>query len=416
MEDAKIIVLMQGYQAGTLSEEEAIAFFQWYSQASLEEFNRIFSQYNGPDALPAYPDMPDEFRMQLEQAIRDHEANEQQARVVPLFRRYRWGWAAAIILLIGVGGYLFYQSRQPDAAAIVNKYQPNDAAPGTTKAVLTLSDGRQVTIDTAQSGQLAVQGKTIVEHDQGAITYNGKGQEKTPKSAQQPLYNTLTTGRGEQSPPLVLSDGTKVWLNALSSIRFPVAFTGNVRQVEITGEAYFEVASALSPVEESKKIAFIVNIVTPSGDGAAVEVVGTQFNINAYPDEIAIKTTLLEGKVKVSLTQPQTTNSQPQTLLPGQQAQIVNNQLSIINNPNIDQTIAWKRGLFDFNRASLQTVLRQLSRWYDIEVKFEGNIPAQTFRGKMTRDLNLSQVIQALQEVDVKFRIEGKTLIVTAPQ
>jgi transmembrane sensor len=410
MEDAKIIALMQGYQAGTLSEEEAILFFQWYSQASLEEFNRIFSQYNGPGTLPAYPEMPGDFRMHLEQAIRDHEANEQQARVVPLFRRYRWGWAAAIILLTGVGGYFFYQSRQPDATAIVNKYQPNDVAPGTTKAVLTLSDGRQVTIDTAQSGQLAVQGKTIVEHDQGGITYNGKEQEKTQNSAQQPLYNTLSTGRGEQSPPLVLSDGTKVWLNALSSIRFPVAFTGNVRQVEITGEAYFEVAPARSPVEESKKIAFIVNIVTPSGDGPAVEVVGTQFNINAYPDETAIKTTLLEGKVKV------TAMTSSQLLFPGQQAQIANNQLSIINNPNIDQAIAWKRGLFDFNRASLQTVLRQLSRWYDMDVKFEGNIPAQTFRGKMTRDLNLSQVIQALQEVDVKFRLEGKTLIVTAPQ
>lgn len=416
MEDAKIIALMQGYQAGTLSEEEAILFFQWYSQASLEEFNRIFSQYNGPGTLPAYAEMPNDFRMHLEQAIRDHEANEQQARVVPLFRRYRWGWAAAIILLTGVGAYFFYQSRQLDAAAIVNKYQPNDVAPGTTKAVLTLADGRQVTIDTAQSGQLAVQGKTIVEHDQGGITYNGKEQEKAQNSAQQPLYNTLTTGRGEQSPPLVLSDGTKVWLNALSSIRFPVAFTGDTRQVEITGEVYFEVASAFSSVEEGKKIAFIVNIATPSGDGAAVEVLGTQFNINAYPDEVSIKTTLLEGKVKVSLTQPQTTNHQPQTLLPGQQAQIINNQLSIINNPNIDQAIAWKRGLFDFNRASLQTVLRQLSRWYDMDVKFEGNIPAQTFRGKMTRDLNLSQVIQALQEVDVKFRLEGKTLIVTAPQ
>lgn len=415
MEDAKIIALMQGYQAGMLSEEEAILFFQWYSQASLEEFNRVFSQYNGTGALPAYPDMPGDFRMHLEQAIRNQEANEQkmtaQARVVPLFRRYRWGWAAAIILLTGVGGYLFYQSRQPDAPVIVNKYQPNDVAPGTTKAVLTLADGRQVTIDTAQSGQLAVQGKTIVEHDQGAITYNGKGQEKAQQSAQQPLYNTLATGRGEQSPPLVLSDGTKVWLNALSSIRFPVVFTGNTRQVVITGEAFFEVAK-----DPSMPFRATVSDMT-------VEVLGTQFNINAYADEVAIKTTLLEGSVKVVSGKPGTSSQQSAILKPGQQAIIASlssqsNQSTQIQvqTVNVDQAVAWKRGLFDFNHANLQTVLRQLSRWYDMDVKFEGNIPAKTFRGKMTRDLNLSQVIQALQEVDVKFRLEGKTLIVTAPQ
>lgn len=399
MEDEKIIALMKGYQAGTLSHEEAIEFYQWYSEASLEEFDRIFSQYNLlPGSLPGYPDMPDNFRWQLEQAIRDHEAHRQEredadAPVVPLFRRYRWGWAAAILLLIGVGGYLWFQSRQQDGSAIVHNPQPsmNDVAPGTTKAVLTLSDGRQVTIDSTQSGQLAVQGKTIVQQEKGAITYN----DGTPGKAHKELYNTLTTHRGEQSPPLILSDGTKVWLNALSSIRFPVVFTGSTRNVEITGEAYFEVA---------KNTAMPFHVAVKE---MQVEVLGTQFNVNAYDDEAAIRTTLLEGSVKV-------VRGGTAILKPGQQA-VVSSSI-LVQTANTEQVIAWKNGLFDFNRASLQTVLSQLARWYDIEVKFEGNIPAQTFRGKITRDLNLSQVIQVLQEVNVKFRLEGKTLIVTSPK
>lgn len=412
MEDEKIIALMEGYGAGSLSEEETIVFFQWYSEASLSAFNRLFAQCKLlPGSLPAYPAMPHNFRMQLEQAIRDQEATEQQhsdtqGRLVPLFRR-RWGWAAAILLLISVGGYVFYNSRQGDPARIVNNYpsSSNDVAPGTTKAVLTLADGRQVTIDSAQTGQLAMQGKTIVQHNQGAISYNGNGSEKTQQSVQPLLYNTLTTSRGEQSPPLILSDGTKVWLNALSSIRFPVAFTGNARNVEITGEAFFEVAK-----DASKPFHVTVK-------DMEVEVLGTQFNVNAYPDEDAIRTTLLEGKVKVVNRQSSIVNAAAQksaNLTPGQQAQLSNNRLSIINNPNIDQVIAWKNGLFDFNRVNLQTVLQQLSRWYDIEVKLEGNIPARTFRGKITRDLSLSQVIQVLQDVEVKLRIEGKTLFVTS--
>lgn len=382
MEDKQIIALIKGYQAGTLSEEETIAFFQWYSEAGLEEFHRIYAQCD----LPADPAIPGDFRMRLEQAIQQYETVEQQPRTI---RLYRWGWAAAILLFIGLGTYFIYQSRRPKATDIVNNNRsvPNDIAPGTTKAVLTLADGRQVTIDTARSGTLAIQGKTAVQHYQGAITYNGNGQGK----AMPLLYNTLTTGRGEQSPPLVLSDGTKVWLNALSSIRFPVAFTGHARTVEITGEVYFEVAgNASMPFHVKAK-------------DLDVEVLGTQFNINSYTDEPDIKTTLIEGKVKVMSS----------VLKPGQQAVLTHDaRFTILSDINTAQVIAWKNGLFDFNHASLQTVLRQLSRWYDIDVQFEGNVPARTFRGKITRDLNLSQVTQLLQDVDIKFRIEGKTLIV----
>ena len=402
---------MEGYRAGTLSEEDEIAFFQWYSHAGLEEFHRIFAKSKlQPGDLPLYPEIPEDFRIQLEQAIRDHDTYEP----IPIFRRYRLGWAAAILLVIGGGGYMFYHSHQSVPAAIANKRNANspsgDVAPGTTKAVLTLADGRQVTIDSAGSGQLAVQGRMTVQNEHGSISYNGNTQLKeTPN----PLYNTLTTNRGEQSPPLTLSDGTKVWLNALSSIRFPVAFTGNSRDVEITGEVFFETAKNPSmPFHVTTK-------------GMAVEVLGTQFNINAYPGEPDIRTTLLEGSVKI-VTDEDGAASHPHDppgshprdpsgsliLKPGQQAR-VQGGINLVKDPDIDQAMAWKRGLFDFNHANLQTVLRQLARWYDIEVKFEGNVPVRSFHGKITRDLNLSQVIQLLQDVDVKFHIEGKSLIVT---
>jgi len=424
MEDEKIIALMEGYGGGTLSGEDEIAFFQWYSHASLEEFHRIFSQCRlQPGALTEYPEIPSAFRVQLEQAIRSHEANEQQdadghSRPIPIFRRYRLGWAAAILLSIGVGGYLFYHSRQSIPAEIVynNKDSAShDVAPGTTKAVLTLADGSRVTIDSARSGQLAVQGRTTVQNEHGAITYNGDVPSKTPNSVKALIYNTLTTNRGEQSPPLTLSDGTKVWLNALSSIRFPVVFTGGSREVEITGEVFFEIAKNPSMPFHVKCQPAVAFAGTKEMD---VEVLGTQFNINAYPGEPDIRTTLLEGRVRIvtggdgattSLRDP----SRNLILEPGQQARVQEGVSRLVKDPDIDQAMAWKRGLFDFNHANLQTVLRQLARWYDIEVKFEGNVPVRSFHGKITRDLNLSQVIQLLQDVDVKFHIADKTLIVT---
>jgi len=398
MEDAKIIALMEGYGAGTLSEEDTITFFQWYSQSSLEEFHRVFSQSSLlPGHLPGSPEMPEDFSRSLEADIRQYEESRTSVLSSPI-RRYRLGWAAAILLSIGVGGYLFHHNRSSVPSEIVNNNRspsPGDVAPGTTKAVLTLADGKQVIIDSAQSGQLALQGKTVVQHEHGVITYNGNTAFKMQKPSQELLYNTLTTNRGQQSPPLTLSDGTKVWLNALSSIRFPVVFTGSSRSVEITGEAYFEVA---------KNASMPFHVKTKDMD---VEVLGTQFNINSYPGEPDIRTTLLEGSVKVI-----TGGARGLVLEPGQQAR-VQGGISLVKDPDISQAMAWKRGLFDFDHANLQTVLRQLARWYDIEVKFEGNVPIRSFHGKITRDLNLSQVIQLLQDVDVKFRIEDKTLVVT---
>lgn len=322
--------------------------------------------------------------------------------------------AAAAILLIALGSYwqwFLQPAKQMDSAQIQSAL--TDIAPGKTRAVLTLADSSKITLDSAKTGKLAVQGRTLVANTGGCITYTGKN-----SSEGLGLYNTLTTGRGEQSLPLTLSDGTKVWLNAASSIRYPVNFNGNSRNIEITGEAYLEVA-------KDKTKPFYVTV-----RHMEVEVLGTQFNINAYADESNIATTLLEGRVKIIPDGPTPAKREGVLLKPGQQSIVGDNagdnkgedrgnntggENSVqVKEADIGQVMAWKNGLFNFDHADIQTILRQLARWYDIDVRFEGQVPPLSFHGKITRDLNLSQVIKVLQQVEVKFRLEGRTLIVTS--
>ncbi len=232
----KIISLIEGYSAGTLSEEEEIVFLQWYSEADSATFHSMLAECRSLQGFDAgYPAMPAELQEKLQQAVQQlEEEKNPEGRIVPLMRRYRWGWAAAVLLLIGAAGYFLYQQQRP-AVQITGTESSNDALPGTTSAVLTLSNGRRIVLDSSSTGELALEGKTNVVNKNGAITYSGN---TTPVL----IYNTLSTAVGQQSAPLTLSDGTKVWLNALSSIRFPVSFPGDSRMVDITGEAYFEVA------------------------------------------------------------------------------------------------------------------------------------------------------------------------------
>ena len=415
MERNKIIALIQGYAAGTLTSEEETAFFKWYGEAGLDEFHEMLSQCGSQVSRHDwYPEMPTGLRLRLEEDIQYIEATGQSDDVPSLFfhRRHFWGWAAAILLIVSTGGYLLFHQRQ-DRAVLAGHSQPpaNDVAPGSTRAILTLANGKQITLDSTGSGLLAQQGKTTIVSGNGVIAYKKAVGANGTAGATDPgtLYNTINTGRGAQSPSLVLPDGTRVWLNAESSVRFPVAFTSS-REIEITGEAYLEVAKDPGKPFHVK------------ARDMEVEVLGTHFNINAYPDEPNMATTVLEGSVRVAAGEGDAgksgTGKQHQlVLLPGQQAQarsdMQQGDIRLVKDADVDQVMAWKNGLFNFDHADLQTVLRQLARWYDIDIKFQGEMPARFFHGKITRDLHLSQVIQLLQEVEVKFHIEGKTLIVT---
>jgi ferric-dicitrate binding protein FerR (iron transport regulator) len=329
------------------------------------------------------------------------ELNSDRSKAAVILLR-RWTAAAAVLLLLASAAYLVWKKTSLPNALAVNRSTPqapkNDVAPGGNKAILTLADGTEVVLDSTNNGAITKQGNvTVIKLDDGQLSY--KRSASTTSSTIS--YNTVSTPRGGQYQ-LVLTDGTKVWLNAASSLRFPTSFIGNDRRVEITGEAYFEVA------HDNKK-PFFVAVADMN-----VEVLGTHFNINAYPDERTIKTTLLEGAVKVE------SQNQSALLVPGEQARLLNapledgnRRLQTINHVDLEQVVAWKNGKFQFNQASVETIMRQVSRWYDVEVVFEGPIPDKRFNGKMYRNVNASQVLSILEEGGIHFRIEGNKVTVT---
>ena len=224
----------------------------------------------------------------------------------------------------------------------------------------------------------------------GSLSYQNISKSKTPET----LYNTISTPNGGDYQ-LVLADGSKVWLNAASSLRFPANFVGRERKVELTGEAYFEVA-------KNPAMPFKVKL-----NGMEVEVLGTHFNINSYADESAIRTTLLEGSIKIN--RPHASS----LLKPGQQAMMdKNGQISVINDADLDEAVAWKDGKFQFDRADIHNVMRQLARWYNIDVEYKGTV-ASHFGGTISRDVNLSKVLGMLHLTgEVKFQVQDKKVIV----
>lgn len=296
---------------------------------------------------------------------------------VPVRRMHvmrRWGWAAACIILLISAGIYWWPSQQPAEQVAVTVA---DVTPGSNKAILTLADGTQISLDSNASRMI----REGIRQEGNQLQYDG---------AAGVSLNTLSTPRGGQFQ-VKLPDGTMAWLNAASSIRYPAAFIGKERVVEITGEVYFEVA-------KNAKMPFRVK----AGNRQVIEVLGTHFNVCAYNDETIARTTLIEGAVRV----------QGMLLKPGQQAQTGTDGTKIMQ-VHTDQAIAWKNGFFDFEDADLEDVMRQLSRWYDLEVIYEGKPPRMQFGGKMSRDLKLSDILAGLKGASVHFRIdEGRKLIV----
>ena len=305
---------------------------------------------------------------------------------------YRNLWvAAALLLFLTAAGY-FLSSRKPGSDLEINE-RPTEAGqkdipPGGNRAVLTLSDGRKLVLDTADRGALAKQGNVTIINLEGQLSYNREG-----SNSGEVLYNTITTPRGGQYQ-LVLADGTRVWLNAASSLRFPTAFSGRERKVELTGEGYFEVAA-------NKELPFLV-----VKDRSEVQVLGTHFNINAYDDERDIKVTLLEGAVQVSNA------ASVRNLKPGQQAQMAKD-IQVVEDVSIDNVLAWKNGWFEFEAADLSSIMRQVNRWYDVDIVYEGQRTEEKFGGRISKNLPLSSILQMLKSNGAAdFKLEDRKLIV----
>ncbi|MEO6682531.1 MAG: FecR domain-containing protein, partial [Ginsengibacter sp.] len=287
-------------------------------------------------------------------------------------------------------------SDQPTLIADTKRaVQIEDISPGVNNAILTLDDGSTIILDSVNNGSLATQGNSNIVKTGNQISYMLGGSENI---SIEPVYNTISTANSNQYQ-LTLSDGTRVWLNAASSIRFPSSFIGKERKVEVSGEVYFEVA-------KSNEQKFKVAILNGNGSPGEIEVLGTHFNINAYNNEPDIKTTLLEGSLRVN------SGKVNRILLPGQQALQDESGIQVKQNVNLEQVVAWKNGYFLFNNTDLKTLMRQVSRWYNVEVVFEGTTHPDGFSGKVGRDVPLSNLIKALELNDVKIQRVGRNLIV----
>lgn len=283
---------------------------------------------------------------------------------------------------------------------INKKIYQDDVKPGGDKAILTLADGTTILLDTTQNGILTQQGATKVMVANGKLDYKASNQ-----STDEVFFNTISTPRGGQYQ-VKLPDGSKVWLNAASSLRFPTEFSDKERIVEITGEVYFEVAKVKMKGQQVN-VPFIVKINTSAGDGGQVEVFGTDFNINSYQDELTIKATLFEGSVKY------VHGGNKSLLKPGQQSQLAKNgQLSVVSGVDLDKVVAWKNGLFNFDGMDFETLAKQLSRWYDVDVVYNRKVD-DLFYAEIPRNTKLSDVLKALELTGkVKFKINGKQIIV----
>ncbi|MBO9633564.1 MAG: FecR domain-containing protein [Chitinophagaceae bacterium] len=384
---------LEKFNTGHFTEEEHEAFVNWVKQAGQEELEAVWEQFSALDQGNPDHEAPSlSFREALERRLDEAD----RLRRIPYFKRY--AAASVVVLLAGASVFYFLNRKdnttetKPAMAAKIN------LPPGGNKAILTLSDGKTITLDDIQSGQLALEnGVTVKKDADGKLNYTVTGKAGHTGET---VYNTLTTPRGGQYQ-VNLPDGSKVWLNAASSLSFPVNFTGKQRKVSITGEAYFEIT-------KNRNQPFIVQT-----DRQEVEVLGTAFNVNSY-DEASIRTSLVDGSVRVSSR----ASGQQTILQPGKQS-VLDGQQLLTNNFDMENVTAWKKGLFSYTNASLKTVMADFERWYDVEVVIEGNIPDFDFTGQIPRSFTSARFLEIMSVYQLKFRLDKdgnkQKLIVTAP-
>lgn len=366
--------LIKKYLSGKASDEEVIIIENYFN--SFTDEPQITDQLTQAEI--------DALNSNLQARIASKIAQSERPATPLYCNRYLQVAAAALVLF--VCALLYRASNKTES--ISGQLAQHDLAPGSNKAILTLANGSKLVLNNLKNGNLASQtGLSLTKHD-STLTYGQvNGEDKVS-------YNVISVPNGGQYQ-LILADGTKVWLNAASSLKFPTAFPGKERTVELTGEAYFEVA-------KNKNQPF--NVKTPT---QTVQVLGTHFNINAYSNEPSVNTTLLEGSVRVS--------SAKSSLLikPGQQSVMNSSGLATIKDEvDTDKVTAWKNGFFQFNDDNIQTIMRQVSRWYDVDVEFNGQVPPYTYHGKISRNSNASTVLKILELGGINFTIEGRKIIV----
>ncbi|WP_119080657.1 FecR domain-containing protein [Chitinophaga alhagiae] len=373
--------LLDKYLSGQATSEEKALVESWYLQQGLP---------------------PSDLTAQQMQEEYEHGLQDLQARL-PRTRRLwpRWAAAAAVLLGIAAGLYYLAPGGQPAAPAVATYLPEANIPPGGNQAVLTLASGKKVSLADAPIGRLASEeGLHVDKTAEGELLYSGAD---SPADGPE-TYNTITTPPGGQYQ-VTLPDGSRVWLNAASSLRYPVRFLQHARQVELSGEAYFEVNKQTGQVGNAAvKRPFLVQ-----ARGQQVEVLGTHFNINAYTEEGAIRTTLLEGSVRV-----RNTPGQPVLLQPGQMAVNGGGQEAIrVMAADVNDVMAWKKGLFIFNNENIRDIMTRLARWYNIEVRYEGDMTGVAFQGNYQRSRDLVNLLRTIEQTNsVRFKIEGNKVTV----
>lgn len=391
-----------------MNKEERISLLlkkvdeQTISEAELQELTEVLGESDEMEALISSQlqsgsvgtPLPSEQRQQQMMAeilsadrLPDALSPAGRGRLVSLYKKI--AVAAAILIIAGVSFWLMRTSSSPSNDTGIASVQQPDKEPGSDIATLTLADGTVIPLDSTTQGKIALQGKTAVTClNRGELKYNSGGQSDSGT-----YFNTVRVPRGG-TYVLVLADGTRVWLNAASSLKYPADFTGNFREVELTGEGFFEVT-------ENAAKPFVVQ----SGN-LKVQVLGTSFNLNTYEEEAAAKASLINGSVKVS------TGVESIILKPGQQAIIPASTRNIsVGNFDTEEVIAWKNGFFQFNKID-ESYLRQLSRWYDVDLQFEAPVKPNEFNGRITRQTKLSSIVEALKISGIPCRLEKNRLVI----
>lgn len=370
----------EDYLKGTISESDKKALEDWYLSVPDAELEWKDGGIDSAETLRSKI-----FQAVRERTDRDKKKNFPNRNKSIVLRILEV--AAILLLLIGVGLITRLRHHAVKIQAVAQAHKEQDIQPGTTKAMLTLANGRRIILDSTHAVNVKeVNGHLCITDKSGVVTYLNDTTQ---------LYGTLVTHRGEQAPPLTLADGTKIWANAASVLHFPLIFKGGAREVSLSGEAYFEVA-------KDPKHPFIV---TTAAD--KVEVLGTHFDVKAYRDEPSAYATLLEGAIRL------TNGHNTVKLAPGQQGRVNSKGAITVRNVDAGEFVAWMHGQLSMQNMDVTAFLNEVARWYDVNVAYKGNVPVMSFSGFLNKQVPLSKVLEALNANGVNCTLQGKTIVVS---
>ncbi len=383
-----------------MNRDQYLLLFEKFlsGSATPEEIEMIMSFRDKFEISDQHPEEhPNQYK-EIEDRLLEKLKSSISPKKALVFNIIKWLPAVAAVLIIALGGFLFevsHKSKSKKFYALNNKVNKKDVINiGSNRAVLTLANGKKISLNDARPGTVVKQGNIIVKKQKDGLLQYAVSQASN-SSNQNIGYNTVSTPKGGQYQ-IILPDSTKVWLNSASSLKFPTAFVGGQRVVELTGEGYFEVT-------KNKHMPFKVRF-----NKEEVEVLGTHFNIMAYNDEDESRTTLFEGSVKFSKANHNT------VLIPGQQAVSPNNGDTYnIQHADFEKVLAWKNGFFSFRNTSIQQIMRQIARWYDVDIIYRGNLEDKMYGGRLSKSKDITEILDNLELTGtIHFKIEGRSVTV----